>query len=71
MQTTKLESDIAPNKDTQEKNQAQAGPFIDLLGPKLLSLEMVDKNTAQFKEHYTNEALNGKKVVGLYFSADW
>ena len=49
----------------------QAGPFIDLLGPTLLSLEMIDEQTAQFKQHYTNEALRGKKVVGLYFSADW
>lgn len=49
----------------------QAGPFIDLLGDTLLSLEMVDEAHAQVHQHYTNEALSGKKVVGLYFSADW
>jgi hypothetical protein len=49
----------------------QAGPFIDLLGPHLLSLEMVDPTHAQLVPHYTNEALRNKKVVGLYFSADW
>lgn len=49
----------------------QSGPFIDLLGESLLSLEMVDEGHAQVHQHYTNEALSGKKVVGLYFSADW
>jgi len=49
----------------------QSGPFIDLLGGQLLSLEMVDEAHAQVHQHYTNEALSGKKVVGLYFSADW
>ncbi|KAL7464527.1 hypothetical protein ACHAXS_004863 [Conticribra weissflogii] len=32
---------------------------------------MVDETHAQVHQHYTNEALSGKKVVGLYFSADW
>lgn len=49
----------------------QSGPYIDLLGDVLLSLEMVDETHAQVHQHYTNEALSGKKVVGLYFSADW
>jgi hypothetical protein len=49
----------------------QVGPYIDLLGDVLLSLEMVDETHAQVHQHYTNEALSGKKVVGLYFSADW
>jgi len=49
----------------------QTGPFIDLLGPTLLSLQMVDESSAQLVAHYTNEALANKKVVGLYFSADW
>ena len=49
----------------------QTGPFIDLLGESLLSLEMIDEKQAQLNAHYTNEALSGKKVVGLYFSADW
>ncbi len=49
----------------------QSGPFIDLFGDVLLSLEMVDETHAQVHQHYTNEILSGKKVVGLYFSADW
>lgn len=49
----------------------QSGPFIDIFGDVLLSLEMVDEAHAQVHQHYTNEALAGKKVVGLYFSADW
>lgn len=49
----------------------QAGPLIDLLGPSLLSLEMVDETHAQYVQHTTSDALRGKKVIGLYFSADW
>ncbi|KAL9188338.1 hypothetical protein ACHAXT_006716 [Thalassiosira profunda] len=49
----------------------QSGPYIDLLGETLLSLEMVSETQAQVHQHYTNAALEGKKVVGLYFSADW
>jgi hypothetical protein len=49
----------------------QTGPFIDIFGDVLLSLEMVDETHAQVHQHFTNEALAGKKVVGLYFSADW
>eukprot|EP00978_Attheya_sp_CCMP212_P002288 scaffold4708_cov55-Attheya_sp.AAC.5 len=63
-----------PEKKEEEPvapTPVQAGPFIDLLGETLLSLEMVDKGHAQLHSHYTNEALKGKKVVGLYFSADW
>jgi hypothetical protein len=30
-----------------------------------------EEQSAQVMEHYTNEALSGKKVIGLYFSADW
>lgn len=47
------------------------GPFIDLLGPTLLSLEIINQSSAQMKPHNTNDALRGKKVIGLYFSADW
>lgn len=49
----------------------QSGPFIDLFGETLLSLEMVDESHAQIHQHPTNEILAGKKVIGLYFSADW
>ena len=60
----------------QESQQAgspvvQSGPFVDLLGDTLLSLEMIDETKAQVHQHPTNVALDGKKVVGLYFSADW
>lgn len=49
----------------------QSGPFIDLFGENLLSLKMVDETHAQLETHLTNEALAGKKVIGVYFSADW
>jgi hypothetical protein len=49
----------------------QSGPFIDLLGEQLYKLDMLDETHAQLRPLYTNEALKGKKVVGLYFSADW
>merc|ERR1719199_1247952 len=55
----------------EEDTPIQSGPFIDLLGDTLLSLEMIDEQRAQILTHYTNEALAGKKVIGLYFSADW
>ena len=58
-------------QETAATEPVQSGPLIDLLGTKLQSLEMVDETSAQVKEHYTNEALSGKKVIGLYFSADW
>jgi len=32
---------------------------------------MIDEKRAQIHSLYTNEALSGKKVIGLYFSADW
>ena len=49
----------------------QSGPLVDLLGPTLLSLEMIDETSAQLQPHYTTDALRGKNVIGLYFSADW
>ena len=64
------------DQEEQEETQKQAaqpvvqsGPFIDLFGDTLLSLEMVDETHAKLNTHYTNEALAGKKVIGLYFSA--
>lgn len=73
--TTEEQTQQQP-KDEEEEAQptpppAQTGPFIDLFGEVLLSLEMVDETHAQVHQHYTNEVLSGKKVVGLYFSADW
>ena len=49
----------------------QSGPLIDIFGPKLLSLEMIDESTAELRPHLTTDALRGKKVIGVYFSADW
>jgi len=67
--TTVLEESGA--KEESDGPPVQMGPFIDLLGETLLSLEMVDERRARLHEIYTNEALSGKTVVGLYFSADW
>ena len=65
------EEEIQPVHPEAAELPAQSGPFIDLLGPTLLSLEMTSETTATLHEHLTNDALQGKKVVGLYFSADW
>uniref|UniRef100_A0A7S2YP98 Thioredoxin-like fold domain-containing protein n=1 Tax=Entomoneis paludosa TaxID=265537 RepID=A0A7S2YP98_9STRA len=54
-----------------EEPPVQSGPLVDLFGPTLLSLELTGPSTAQLKEHYTTDALQGKKVIGVYFSADW
>lgn len=69
-------SDTSISKESDTKSPeievpVQSGPFIDLLGERLYSLEMIDESKAQMHAHYTNEVLRGKKVVGLYFSADW
>lgn len=63
------QSQVGGSKDVQPP--VQTGPFIDLFGESLLSLEMIDEKQAQLHSHYTNEALRGKKVIGIYFSADW
>lgn len=77
---TKEEEESQPSEDenanatiTEEKVDVpkQSGPFIDLFGENLLSLKMVDESHAQIETHLTNEALKGKKVIGVYFSADW
>ena len=65
------EANTASDQKVEEQEPVQSGPFIDLFGTKLQSLELVDEKSAQIKEVYTNEALSGKKVVGVYFSADW
>ena len=67
-ETAMSETERSPE---QQQSPAQTGPFIDILGDVLLSLEMVDDTHAQVHQHLTNDALAGKKVVGLYFSADW
>jgi len=65
------ESELDPEPEP-EPEPVQSGPLIDLLGTKLHSLEInADEQSARVKEHFTNEVLDGKKVIGLYFSADW
>lgn len=49
----------------------QTGPLVDIFGETLLSLVMIDNKNAQLEVHNTNDALKGKKVIGVYFSADW
>lgn len=49
----------------------QTGPLVDIFGETLLSLVMIDDKNAQLEVHNTNDALKGKKVIGVYFSADW
>lgn len=75
-ETSEVESEETPSSpeqadDVSEEAPAQSGPFIDIFGPSLLALEMTGENSATLKEMLTNDALQGKKVVGLYFSADW
>lgn len=55
----------------EEAPPTQTGPLIDLFGPALLGLEMIDEQHAQLTANYTSDALRGKKVIGVYFSADW
>ena len=69
--TTTEEQQQAEAEATPDQLPEQSGPFIDLLGAQLYSLEMIDETQAQLTPQLTNEALKGKKVVGLYFSADW
>jgi hypothetical protein len=65
------ETTSAEQKEHEQKVMEQTGPFVDLLGHQLYSLQMIDETQAQLVPQYTNDALKGKKVVGLYFSADW
>lgn len=65
------ESKEKAKQQEEDEEPAQAGPFIDLFGPKLLSLKMRDETHAEIEVKNTNEVLAGKKVIGIYFSADW
>ena len=49
----------------------QIGPLVDIFGQQLLSLQMVNDTSAALRPSLTSDALRGKKVIGLYFSADW
>lgn len=47
-------------------------PFVDLFGPKLMYLAPSDDGkSVQPQSKATDEALDGKSIVGVYFSADW
>jgi hypothetical protein len=61
--------EIEQEEDEIYDNIVQKGPLVDLLGPTLLSLVLTGENTARFEQNLTNDALAGKTVVGLYFSA--
>ena len=49
----------------------QIGPLVDIFGQQLLSLEMMNDTSAALRPSLTSDALRSKKVIGLYFSADW
>jgi nucleoredoxin len=59
------------NDTSDIKEPVQIGPLIDIFGTKLLTLENVNETRAQLLPLLTSDALRGKKVIGLYFSADW
>lgn len=73
--TTADETQPLSSEESQEQALAedpvQSGPLVDLLGDQLYTLKMVDETNAMIVANYTNEILAGKKVIGLYFSADW
>jgi hypothetical protein len=62
---------VKQEAETTTTEPVQSGPLIDLFGPQLLALEILDEQTGQLNAQYTNEALAGKNVIGIYFSADW
>lgn len=61
-------SDVLPfsSSRTDEVNR-----LIEIFGQSLLSLETINETRAEIRQYSTKQALSGKKVVGLYFSADW
>ena len=71
MNAAMAEEEVSEQTADSPSPPVQSGPFFDLFGPTLLSLEMLDETHAQLTPQYTNDALRGKKVIGLYFSADW
>lgn len=68
-----IESEDAPppQKEIDSREPVQIGPLIDIFGTKLLTLENLNETRAQLLPLLTSDALRGKKVIGLYFSADW
>lgn len=71
--TEETQGDETTTEATNEttESEPQTGPFVDLFGETLVSLEMINESQAQLRSDYTNDLLKGKKVIGLYFSADW
>jgi nucleoredoxin len=65
------QSSESNSKSIPKVSIVQTGPLVDLLGPTILSLSIVNQSNAELRPHNTNDALRGKKVIGLYFSADW
>jgi nucleoredoxin len=64
--------DTVQGSTTDEtKPPIQMGPLIDIFGQQLLTLEMMNDTSAALRPSLTSDALRGKKVIGLYFSADW
>ena len=66
-----IAKDEIKNDASDDKEPVQIGPLIDIFGAKLLKLDYVDETRAQLLPLLTSDALRGKKVIGLYFSADW
>jgi nucleoredoxin len=62
---------ISKESDTFISAIHEKDSFKEILGSTLLSLELVNSSSAELRPHSTSNVLNGKKVVGLYFSADW
>mmetsp|Transcript_10982 Transcript_10982/g.31257 ORF Transcript_10982/g.31257 Transcript_10982/m.31257 type:complete len:274 (-) Transcript_10982:1058-1879(-) len=68
---TRPQSSETNEEQVLAEDPVQSGPLVDLLGEQLYTLKMVDETNAMIIANYTNEILAGKKVIGLYFSADW
>ena len=71
LETDSEESSLLEEQVVMEDPEVimQSGPFVDLFGQSLLKLELIDETHAQLQPYLTNEVLEGKKVIGLYFSA--
>lgn len=61
-------SDVLPFSSSRTD---EVNPLIEIFGQSLLSLETINETRAEIRQYSTKQALSGKKVVGLYFSADW
>jgi len=70
--STSTEADALTQEEQEYLHnlQQQQGPFIDLLGLQVYSLERNDTH-AELLVEATNSAVSGADVIGFYFSADW